>query len=133
MPQDEPHVSTEPQRLALEAMSAQLVHKLNAMIREQEERVRIFAEQHHATTPLPQQFTPSTTPPQPEPAPGAPQPQVQQAPPPATRPVFQSAPVRPQRPAPRKKTAEPEEETNIGSGMIIFALVGIIILLRSCA
>ena len=63
MYQDEPHVSTEPQRLALEAMSAQLVHKLNAMIREQEERVRIFAEQHHATTSLPQQFTPATTPP----------------------------------------------------------------------
>lgn len=139
MHQDEPHVSTEPQRLALEAMSAQLVHKLNAMIREQEERVRIFAEQHHATTVLPQQFTPAAPPPQPEPAPGMmPKPQVQQAPPPATRSVFQSAPapvsapVRSLSPGPRQKTAPPEEESNIGAGMIIFALVGIIILLRSC-
>ena len=38
---DIPHgneVTTEPQRLALEAMSRDLVHKLNAMVAEQEQR-----------------------------------------------------------------------------------------------
>ena len=33
---------------------------------------------------------------------------------------------------PKKKT-EPESESNIGLGMVIFALVGIIMLLRSCS
>lgn len=44
-------VTTEPQRIALERMSAELIHNLNVMIAEQEERARLFAEQHHSTSP----------------------------------------------------------------------------------
>lgn len=147
------HVSTEAQRLALEAMSAQLVHKLNAMISEQEERVRIFSEQHHSTLPVPQV-------PKPELISQAPQ-QVEQAPaihtttyeaqtrakvtppPPATRKPanndwkldYSSPPQAEQKPLrsmPKKKGPKQEEEGNIGIGMIIFSLVGIIMLLRAC-
>ena len=53
-------VSTEAQRLALETMSAQLVHKLNAMIAEQEARTRDFAKQHHPHIALPQTEEPIT-------------------------------------------------------------------------
>lgn len=130
-------VSTEAQRLALEAMSAQLVHKLNAMIAEQEERTRIFAEQHHTHIELPQPPGPVTT------APTAPLPK----PPPAplqtsarqecTRsinmePEFEPA-GKPLRIGPKKQTAKPEEENNIGLGMVIFSIIGIVILLRSCS
>ena len=63
-------VSTEAQRLALETMSAQLVHKLNAMIAEQETRTRDFAEQHHTHIALPQTAEPITiVPPAPLPKP----------------------------------------------------------------
>ncbi len=139
MPQEEQRVSTEAQRLALEAMSAQLVHKLNAMIRAQEERSRQFAEQHHATLPNPQQaFTtiPEQAQPRPEPRPQA----VSRAytpappPPPATKAPVNSQHEHPQpRPVvrPPRKTEQPEE-SNIGMGMVIFALVGIMILIRSC-
>ena len=134
-------------------MSAQLVHKLNAMISEQEERVRIFSEQHHSTLPVPQV-------PKPELISQAPQ-QVEQAstihtttyeaqtrakgtpPPPATRKpanndwkLDYSSPPRteqqPLRSMPKKKGPKQEEEGNIGIGMIIFSLVGIIMLLRAC-
>lgn len=132
-------VSTEPQRLALEAMSARLVHKLNAMISEQEERARRFAEQHHSTLPVPQQhFTPITQ--------QQVEPVVQQEPvmgrtyttppplPTAPKPSVDTLRERLQpRPAVRKPAQkEQPEESNIGMGMVIFALVGIMILIRSC-
>lgn len=149
------HVSTESQRLALEAMSAQLVHKLNAMIREQEERARKFAEQHHSTLPVPQPIQPTvSTCSQPE-APAAPAPPVSPVPsrakvvpPPLTtrkepragwkldwQSDFEAEHPKEEKPlriGPRKKTAPQKEESNIGMGMIIFSLVGIIMLLRSC-
>lgn len=53
---DIPHgdeVTTEPQRLALEAMSHDLVVKLNAMVAEQEHRAREFAAQQHSLSSLP--------------------------------------------------------------------------------
>ena len=149
------HVSTESQRMALEAMSARLVHKLNAMIREQEERARKFAEQHHSTLPEPQSFRPtvSTYSLTEEPAtPATPvSPTASRAkvvPPPLTTrneprsgrmPAWQNnsenppeKEKKPLRVGPRKKTATEKEEGNIGMGMIIFSLVGIIMLLRSC-
>ncbi len=58
---DIPHgdeVSTEPQRLALEAMSRDLVHKLNAMVAEQEQRAHEFALQQHSLSSLPTQTLP---------------------------------------------------------------------------
>lgn len=131
--------STDSQRLALEAMSAQLVHKLNAMIREQEERARLFAEQHHATLPPHQQpFEPIS---QPEPPAPTMQPQntarAYPVPPPlptARKPQVDTLRERLQpRPAVRKPAQkEQPEESNIGMGMVIFALVGIMILIRSC-
>ena len=149
-PESEHHVSTESQRLALDAMSAQLVHKLNAMISEQQERARLFAEQHHSSLPIPQQFTPtvpvSPPPPAAEPAPSiAPPPRHKPVPPPpATRkPALQQewkldypqppAPVRPPvRSTPKKKTGK-DEEGNIGAGTIITIIIVVIILMRACA
>ena len=134
-----PHeASTEPQRLALEAMSASLIHKLNAMISEQEARARAFAEQHHSTLPTPM---PLTTPaPQPQPI-SAPQPAARTRsaeivpPPPARKAVWDTPPLQPSpKPVRRAKTNQPrqQEENNIGMGMVIFALIGIILLIRSC-
>lgn len=149
------HVSTESQRLALEAMSAQLVHKLNAMISEQEERVRIFSEQHHSTLPVPQVPKPELISQTPQQVKQAPPPAIHTTtseaqtkakvtpPPPATRKPanndwkldYSSPPHTEQKPlriGPKKNTAKQEEEGNIGIGMIIFSLVGIIMLLRAC-
>lgn len=58
---DIPHgeeVSTEPQRRALEAMSQDLVAKLNAMVAEQERRAQDFARQQHSLSSLPSQTLP---------------------------------------------------------------------------
>ena len=60
-PIDIPHgdeVSTEPQRQALEAMSNDLVAKLNAMVAEQEQRAHEFALQQHSLSSLPTQTLP---------------------------------------------------------------------------
>lgn len=130
-------VSTDAQRLALEAMSAQLVHKLNAMIAEQEERTRTFAEQHHTHIALPQTPEPVAI------EPAAPLPE----PPPAPRPpsprqeyswshhgeAMEEPDNKPLRIGPKKQTSKPAEENNIGLGMVIFSLIGIVILLRSCS
>lgn len=139
MHEETDHASTESQRLALEAMSAQLVHKLNSMIREQEERARTFAELHHPTQSTPQQpFTTHSLQEQPRVAsqPQAPSPTYTPPPPlpTAQRPPAETLRERLQpRPAVRKPTqAEQPEESNIGMGMVIFALVGIMILIRSC-
>ncbi len=127
-------VSTEAQRLALETMSAQLVHKLNAMIAEQEARTRDFAEQHHTHIALPQTAEPITI------VPPAPLPKPPPAPrPPSPRQEYswnepESEPeAKPLRIGPKKQTAKPEEENNIGLGMVIFSIIGIVILLRSCS
>ena len=74
---DVPHgdeVSTEPQRQALEAMSRDLVNKLNAMVAEQEQRAQEFARQQHSLSSLPTQTLPEIsipTLPNPEPTPVA--------------------------------------------------------------
>ena len=142
MEQHEQHVSTEAQRMALEAMSAQLVHKLNAMISEQEERARLFAAQHHSMLLVPQPIAP--------PAPVIQQPELHPTPVPSHIPVPPRPPQPPkEKPAPtlttehsapkvwtqkKKSPASKEEEgSNIGAGMIIFALAGLFLLLRSCS
>ena len=65
-PIDVPHgdeVTTEPQRLALEAMSQDLVLKLNAMVAEQERRAQEFAAQQHSLSSLPSFSVPEIKPP----------------------------------------------------------------------
>ena len=64
---DIPHgneVTTEPQKQALEAMSNDLVHKLNAMVAEQERRAHDFAAQQHSLSALPTYTLPEVTAPQ---------------------------------------------------------------------
>lgn len=78
---DIPHgdeVSTEPQRRALEAMSQDLVDKLNAMVAEQERRAHEFARQQHSLSALPTQTLPELNAPIPT---ALPQVQPQQQPP----------------------------------------------------
>lgn len=137
---DEQHVSTEAQRQALEAMSADLVRKLNIMIQEQEQRAREFAATHHSMLPTPvSTFSAPQTPTAPQQE--APMPvYTQVAPPPlATRKSHTPTPAPdfetthrntpPRATQPRKQE---KEESNLGMGIIIFALVGIFMLMRSC-
>lgn len=141
-------VTTEPQRLALERMSAQLIHNLNVMIAEQEERVRIFAEQHHSPSPLPQHPVPEklpeppSVPPVPEPEPA--KPLVAKFKAIARRnvpPLVTSSPNEQPQPQPRpipvistpRKTTESKEESSIGVGTIVTFIVIILFLLRACS
>ena len=134
------NVSTEAQRQALEEMSNELVRKLNLMIQEQEQRAREFAATHHSTLPTP--AAPVLNIPAPEPVAKAPAPARVYAPasppPPVTRREQQPSPKREQptrcsAPSPgAKKTKPQEDEGNIGMGIVIFSLVGIIMLIRSC-
>ena len=134
------NVSTEAQRQALEEMSNELVRKLNLMIQEQEQRAREFAATHHSTLPTP--AAPVLNIPAPEPVAKAPAPATVYAPapppPPVTRREQHPSPKREQPtrcsvPSPgAKKTKPQEEEGNIGMGIVIFSLVGIIMLIRSC-
>ena len=134
------NVSTEAQRQALEEMSNELVRKLNLMIQEQEQRAREFAATHHSTLPTP--AAPVLNIPAPVPVAKAPAPATVYAPapppPPVTRREQQPSPKREQptrcsAPSPgAKKTKPQEEEGNIGMGIVIFSLVGIIMLIRSC-
>lgn len=141
-------VTTEPQRLALERMSAQLIHNLNVMIAEQEERVRIFAEQHHSPSPLPQHPAPEKLP---EPPSVAPVPEPEPAKPLVAKfkaiarrnvpPLVTSSPNEQPQPQPRpipvistpRKTTESKEESSIGVGTIVTFIVIILFLLRACS
>ena len=150
----EESVSTEPQRRALEHMSAQLIHNLNLMIAEQEERVRVFAEQHHSQSPIPEapapqlipELAPLPTPPAPQPTP---QPEQKQKPivakfksiarttPPLTTAVpsvSQEEPLPPKSfpvlDTPRRASKETEEKS-IGVGTIVTIIVVILFLLRA--
>ena len=146
-PPDE-SVTTEPQRLALERMSAALIHNLNVMIAEQEERVRIFAEQHHSPSPLPQHPAPEKLP---EPPSVAPVPEPEPAKPLVAKfkaiarrnvpPLVTSSPNEQPQPQPRpipvistpRKTTESKEESSIGVGTIVTFIVIILFLLRACS
>lgn len=150
-PHPEEAVTTEPQRIALERMSAELVHKLNVMIADQEERVRIFSEQHHSQSPLPQHPVPEmlpetpSVPPTPVPEPAA-KPLVAKFKAIARRSVpplvTSSAPTpKEEQPQPRpipvlttpRKTSESKEEGSIGVGTIVTGIVIILFLLRACS
>ena len=144
-------VTTEPQRIALERMSAELVHKLNVMIAEQEERVRIFAEQPQS--PLPQHPAPETLPEPPAytAPPASPQPEHKKplmakfkaiarrnAPPLVTEsPLTREQELPNPRPIPvlttPRKPAESKEEGSIGVGTIVTGIVIILLLLRACS
>lgn len=143
-------VTTEPQRLALERMSAELIHNLNVMIAEQEERARIFAEQHHSASPLPQHPAPEKLP---EPPPASVMQEPESAKPLIAKfksiarrnvpPLVTTSPNEQpeQQPQPRpftvlkapKKTAEGKEESSIGVGTIVTFIVIILFLLRACS
>ena len=84
-------VTTEPQRRALEAMSQELVEKLNIMVAEQEKRAREFTALQHSLSALPTA------------------PQIPQLQPQETKPAPQSRPKLP--PLPRK---EPTPQPNSG-------------------
>ena len=134
------NVSTEAQRQALEEMSNELVRKLNLMIQEQEQRARDCAATHHSTLPTP--AAPVLNMPAPEPQAKAPAPAPVYTPvtppQPVTRKEPQASPKREQPtrysapPPGAKKTKPQEEEGNIGMGIVIFSLIGIIMLIRSC-
>ncbi len=138
------HVNTEAQRQALESMSSDLVRKLNIMIMEQEQRAREFAATHHSTLPTPAATVPpvfpeiQTAPETPKPAPALahpakvpPQPAIRKAP--VTAPEWEQPVPQRIKPRPPPKTEKKEEENNVGMGMVIFALIGIIMLIRSCS
>ena len=133
------HVSTEAQRQALENMSNELIRKLNLMIQEQEQRVQEFARTHHSQLSTPAvPSLPQIRPLEPAPAP-APARKVT-PPPPATRKIqpaiedweirtpFSATTVR----KPVRKTEKAPEENNIGVGIVVFSIIGIIMLVRSC-
>lgn len=146
-PEDTEQVSTEPQRIALEAMSRELLQKLNMMVAEQEARSREFAAQQHSLSPTPIQPTPQAT-------------HRSQPVTPASHYRQHSPVVRPVAPPPPAHTTEPElpppppqyfppipsaskptiirnnkkEEEGIGATtIIIFIVVLIIILSKGCS
>lgn len=100
-----PQVSTEPQRLALDAMSRELVEKLNRMVEEQNQRVEAFTQLEHSLARTPMQFTLPAQPPAPtEPAAAPQQPAAAQPPQPQTSlpPTPPTPPVSPKPPVSRR-------------------------------
>lgn len=149
-----PEVTTEPQRLALEQMSNELISKLNKMVAEQEKRAQEFAQHRHSlsslptATPLPtkpQAPIPPVPPPSYNRAANYPQPQQEPLPPvpqsyPQTLPPAQHPPqprqhnkTRQTPPVPRYSPKKQQEENEgIGAGTIIFVLAIIFVLLKGC-
>lgn len=149
------HVTTEPQRLALEAMSQDLVKKLNCMVAEQETRAREFAAHQHSLSSLPVQ-TPSvaTAPTRHKPKQKHYHKQTPPPPPAYTPPTYTQTnqtpepiytdtylpPVPSAAPAPRKKAPtviggrKKKEEEGIGVGTIITVIFIVFILMsRGCS
>ena len=157
---DIPEVSTEAQRQALDAMSEELVQKLNRMIEEQDARVREFAVQNPSLSALPATPGPITLPHQDQPHKPA-QPKMPGVPKPAAVTTEQAldeldcqwaqekcvqtqgrghqplqAPPVPaaSRPKPKRRQIAPNQEEkqspNIGSW--IFLVVVVLIILRAC-
>lgn len=95
-----PLVSTEPQRLALDAMSRELVEKLNRMVEEQNQRVEAFTKLEHSLAQRPMQFTmPTQSPASAEGVTAQHLPEQTKIPQPSP-PVPPVAPVPPKRPVP---------------------------------
>lgn len=143
----EQNVSTEAQRQALDAMSAELVGKLNCMIAEQNARVQTFASQYPdapvSSAPLVEESSyraPQAPAPQPAPVAPLPTPRPQRSvtPPPTAKPHTETPPpIRPQKPPVAKgKAAAPakdKSENSIGCGPLIVIIAIIVILLRCCS
>ncbi|MCQ2365476.1 MAG: hypothetical protein MJ051_08010 [Akkermansia sp.] len=150
-PSVEQDVSTEAQRQALDAMSADLISKLNSMIEEQNARVQTFATQYPQQAEQMQEQMQQQTAPTPAPAP-APQPEAPQpetvayrqtprlqksvTPPPVAKPRTETPPpVRMQHAPAKPKTVAPakgKDESSIGCGKLIVIIAVIVILLRCC-
>lgn len=154
-----PEVSTEAQRQALDAMSEELVQKLNRMIEEQDARVKEFAVQNPSLSSLPATPEPIALPRQAAPKQPA-QPQLPSVPkPPAavTSTVEEKLdeydrqwarekreqPAQPQpppvpavtRPKPKRQrqiSPNPEEKQGPNIGSWISFIVVVLIILRAC-
>ena len=136
---DIPEVSTEAQRQALDAMSEELVQKLNRMIEEQDARVREFAVQNPSLSSLPATPDPIVLPqrelPQVPQKPVVAKPAALPAEPvPVERP-FPNPPVpAPSRPKPKRQrqVAPNQEEKSSNIGSWVFFIVVVLIILRAC-
>ena len=157
-----PEVSTEAQRQALDAMSEELVQKLNRMIEEQDARVKEFAVQNPSLSSLPATPDPIALPRQAAPKQPA-QPRVPAMPsvpsvpkPPAVEPTVEEKldeydrqwarekreqPAQPPpvpaftRPKPKRQrqiSPNPEEKQGPNIGSWIFLIVVVLIILRAC-
>lgn len=133
-------VTTEPQRKALEAMSEDLVRKLNLMVAEQEARAREFANHQHSLSSLPEQQQPQVTTYSPKPytvpqavyTPPPPKPKPEYQPPPT---VYHKGPQHPRQKQPtliRRK--EKQQEEGVGAtAIIVILLILFSILSRTCS
>lgn len=154
-----PEVSTEAQRQALDAMSEELVQKLNRMIEEQDARVKEFAVQNPSLSSLPATPDPIALPRQAAPQQPA-QPQLPSVPKPssAVTPTVEEKrdeydrqwarekreqPAQPQpppvpafnRPKPKRQrqiSPNPEEKQGPNIGSWVFFIVVVLIILRAC-
>ena len=136
---DIPEVSTEAQRQALDAMSEELVQKLNRMIEEQDARVREFAVQNPSLSSLPATPDPIVLP-QRE-LPQVPQKPVVAKPAalpaesvPVERPIPNPPVPAPSRPKPKRQrqVAPNQEEKSSNIGSWVFFIVVVLIILRAC-
>lgn len=146
---DTEQVTTEPQRIALEAMSRDLVQKLNVMVAEQEARAREFAAQQHSLSATPAQPTPQVTR---RPQQVTPTPHHRQHTP-VVRPVVPQTPVYTPEPEPELPPPPPQyfppipntpkptiirkkkkEEEGVGAtAVIVFIVVLVLILTKGCS
>lgn len=136
---DIPEVSTEAQRQALDAMSEELVQKLNRMIEEQDARVREFAVQNPSLSSLPATPDPIVLPqrelPQVPQKPVVAKPAALPAEPvPVERPIPNPPVPAPSRPKPKRQrqVAPNQEEKSSNIGSWVFFIVVVLIILRAC-
>lgn len=145
-------VSTEPQRRALDAMSEDLVRKLNAMVAEQEARARDFAAHQHSLSSLPRlhQELPQVSVPQVEQTPlkgllkqqrpkkqggitNGPRPATKQHHLPPAEPIYDYPPAEWDEETHHQPIQEEKKEAGIGAGTIIFIIFVLFFILRSCS
>ena len=131
---DIPEVSTEAQRQALDAMSEELVQKLNRMIEEQDARVKEFAVQNPSLSSLPATPDPIVLPQVPQ-KPVVAKPAARPAEPvPVERPIQNPPVPAPSRPKPKRQrqVAPNQEEKSSNIGSWVFFIVVVLIILRAC-
>lgn len=144
----EPHspdeVNTDAQRKALDAMSADLLRKLNEMVTEQEQRAQAFSVLQHSTSHLPQMPTPAAPEPdhraEPKADPVLPEPPRRKprrnnnspAPKPAEAPKPTPEPRQPAA-IPPHKSPDPGKISEISGKTIFIVMLIIFCLLRACS